>query len=72
MQPQNLNLAIGPFGKGKDGFIHRAAGDRELLLDTAEQFKGHIKENLLSPIRMIMLTRWSIQSIDTPPHYPDM
>ncbi len=47
MQPQNLNLAVGPFGKGKYGFIDCAACDRELLLDAAKQFNGHNKEKSL-------------------------
>ena len=42
VQTEDLDLAVGAFGKRKDGFIERAASDREFLLDTTEQFEGHI------------------------------
>ena len=41
VQTEDLDFAVGTFGKRKDGFIDRAAGDREFLLDTTEQFEGH-------------------------------
>ena len=41
VQTENLDLAVGTFGKRKNGFIDRAAGDRQFLLDTTEQFEGH-------------------------------
>ena len=41
VQTEDLDLAVGAFGKRKDGFINRTAGDREFLLDTTEQFEGH-------------------------------
>jgi hypothetical protein len=41
VQTENLDFSVGTFSKRKDGFIDRAAGDREFLLDSTEQFKGH-------------------------------
>ena len=41
VQTEDLDLAVGAFGKRKDGFIDRTAGDREFLLDTTEQFEEH-------------------------------
>ena len=41
VQTENLDFAVGTFGQCKDGFIDRAAGDREFLLDATEQFEGH-------------------------------
>ena len=41
VQTEDLDLAVRTFGKRKDGFIYRATADRQFLLDTTEQFKGH-------------------------------
>jgi hypothetical protein len=41
MQAEHLDLTVGAFGNRKDGFIHRASGDREFLLDTTEQYESH-------------------------------
>jgi hypothetical protein len=42
MQSKNLDFTVGSFGKREDGLIDGAAGDGEFLLNTAEQFKGHM------------------------------
>ena len=41
VQADDLGLAVGTFGHRKDGFIDRAAGNRQFLLDTPEQFERH-------------------------------
>jgi hypothetical protein len=41
VQTEDLDLAIGAFGKRKDGFVDRATGDRQFLLDATEQFERH-------------------------------
>ena len=41
VQTKDLDLAVGAFGKRKNGFIDRATGDREFLLNTTEQFERH-------------------------------
>ena len=44
VQTEDLDLAVGTFGKREDGFIDRAAGDRQFLLDATEQFEENKKK----------------------------